>query len=174
MRKIKAAPISRTEIKAPGHLRLGEFTKHYGGVFAGVIRGHNGKPDYYLFVPPDAEAETNAAWGGYGEDEPNAKDAHDGLANNIALCESKIEHPAAKFARGLELYDLKDFYLPSREELRLCFINCRELFKPEWYWSSTQYSANSAWIQYFEDGYQFYLTKANDYRVRAVRRLIIQ
>jgi hypothetical protein len=168
-----ATPLSRTEVKAPGHLHLGELCPHYGGVFAGLVRGQDEKPDYYLFVPPDMAAQTTLPWGGYQHDEPGAKDAHDGLANTIELCESKIEHPAAQFARDLELYGLKDYYLPSREELRLCFINCRSLFEPQWHWSSTQYSAAYAWMQYFFNGSQDYGHKGFDGRVRAVRRLLV-
>lgn len=177
MSKTKAAPpkaISRTEVKAPGHLHLGELCPHYGGVFAGLVCGQDKKPDYYLFVPPDRAAQAILPWGGgYEYDELGAKDSHDGLANTIALCESKINHPAAQFARGLELYGLKDYYLPSREELRLCFINCRKLFEHDWYWSSTQFSANFAWMQLFGYCDQFTGRKVNGYRVRAVRRLLV-
>jgi hypothetical protein len=176
MSKTKAASpkaISRTEVKAPGHLHLGELCPHYGGVFAGLVRGQNEKPDYYLFVPPDHTAQANLPWGGYEHEELGANDSHDGLANTIALCESKIDHPAAQFARDLELYGLKDYYMPSREELRLCFINCRKLFEPEWHWSSTQSSAYAAWLQTFTSGNQRYDHKANACRVRAVRRLLV-
>ncbi len=167
--------VSRTEFKVPeGHLRVGQFTEHYGGVFSGLMRGQNGNPDYYLFVPSDEKADVALPWGGYGEDEPGAKDDFDGLANTIALCESKIDHPAAQFTRELKLYGLKDFYLPSREEVRLCRINCRELFKPEYYWSSTQSSATYAWVQGFYHGNQYDGHKGVDFRVRAVRRLVIQ
>jgi len=170
----KATAIDRKVVIAPNHLRLGEFCEPYGGVFAGLVRGDQGKPDFYLFVPPGPEAETSAKWGGYNEDEPGATSNNDGLANTIALCDSKIDHPAAKFARGLTLYGLDDYYLPSRNELRVCFTNCPELFAKEWYWSSTQSSAHSAWIQDFGNGYALYARKDDDYRVRAVRRLIIQ
>lgn len=43
-----------------------------------------------------------------------------------------------------------------------------------WYWSSTQYSATSAWSQYFGDGGQSSTAKSIEGRVRPVRRLIIQ
>ena len=42
-----------------------------------------------------------------------------------------------------------------------------------WYWSSTQYSANSAWLQYFDDGYQDDVHKHDAFRARAVRRFLI-
>lgn len=42
-----------------------------------------------------------------------------------------------------------------------------------WHWSSTQYSAYSAFVQTFSDGYQLSDHKGNKHRVRAVRRFII-
>jgi hypothetical protein len=66
-----------------------------------------------------------------------------------------------------------DFYLPSRRELALCFANVPELFETAWHWSSTQFSADGACIQDFGDGDQSYSRKVYEYRVRAVRRLLI-
>jgi hypothetical protein len=39
------------------------------------------------------------------------------------------------------------------------------------YWSSTENDTGSAWIQFFEDGYQSPGNKTNSYYVRAVRRI---
>lgn len=44
---------------------------------------------------------------------------------------------------------------------------------PDYYWTSTEYSATSAWIQRFSDGYQNYSTKTTAFLVRPVRRLKI-
>lgn len=49
-----------------------------------------------------------------------------------------------------------------------------EAFEDEWYWSSSQFSALSAWDQDFVDGYQNSSGKSYEFRARAVRRLIIQ
>ncbi len=47
-------------------------------------------------------------------------------------------------------------------------------FVEYYYWSSTEYSSNLAWLQYFGSGYQNYNNKDyTDYYCRAVRRLII-
>lgn len=45
-----------------------------------------------------------------------------------------------------------------------------ESFAPRWYWASTQYSPNLAWIQYFDDGRQGNDHKHGEFRARAVRR----
>jgi hypothetical protein len=44
-----------------------------------------------------------------------------------------------------------------------------EAFTASWYWSSTQYSAGNAWVQYFSHGGQFNNGKKYEARARAVR-----
>ena len=48
-----------------------------------------------------------------------------------------------------------------------------DLFKKEWYWSSTQRSANFAYSMDFGDGDQSYHVKLTELRARPVRRLFI-
>jgi hypothetical protein len=47
-----------------------------------------------------------------------------------------------------------------------------EAFDATWHWSSTQSSANHAFIQDFSDGFQCSPSEGYDWRVRAVRRFI--
>lgn len=47
-----------------------------------------------------------------------------------------------------------------------------EAFEESWYWASTQYSADGAWLQDFVNGYQLYVRKDDQGRARAVRRFI--
>ncbi|MNZ77526.1 hypothetical protein D3C78_960700 [compost metagenome] len=49
-----------------------------------------------------------------------------------------------------------------------------EAFEGEWYWSSSQFSADLSWHQFFIGGDQSYYDKNGEFRARAVRRLIIQ
>lgn len=63
--------------------------------------------------------------------------------------------------------------LPSREEQSLLYANLKSEFKPEWYWSNTQYSRYGACGQSFGYGYQGYGGKYDKLRARAVRRLPI-
>ena len=48
-----------------------------------------------------------------------------------------------------------------------------EAFQPRFYWSSSQYSANSAWYQVFANGDQLTGHKDDALRARAVRRFLI-
>lgn len=46
-----------------------------------------------------------------------------------------------------------------------------EAFEGVWYWSSTQFSANTAWSQTFSNGYTYYYRKVTEFRARAVRTI---
>ena len=82
---------------------------------------------------------------------------------------------AMQRASEVEADGHKDYTLPTRYELALCFANRSELFKKDWYWSSTQRASDSgfAWVQSFDNGSQYDLLKVVSGRARAVRRLDI-
>lgn len=65
--------------------------------------------------------------------------------------------------------------LPTRAEQHLLFCNAKSAFQPTWYWSGEQYAgdASNAWLQAFDDGYQYGYGKGYQGRVRAVRRFLI-
>ena len=102
---------------APTPPRVGEFWPEQGGVYAGVMRGADGAPDYHLIV--GSEEVQSIGWGGYGTKVDGADSEPDGLANTQALCAAATEHPAAQWAAGLTERGMSDWYLPSRRELRL-------------------------------------------------------
>jgi hypothetical protein len=68
-----------------------------------------------------------------------------------------------------------DWFLPSSYELNLMYTNlCLKgigSFGPGYYWSSSEFDADHAWIQNFGSGYQGYydVVKVDALRVRAVR-----
>lgn len=122
-------------------------SKWAGGIYAGVIGGQNGQPDYYLIHAP-AEFEI--------------KDA------NWQTAIEKAQAPINGFT---------DWSLPDRREARLLHINTPAGFDTDgWYWTSTQNAGDPsyAWLQTFNDGNQYDLHKSNEVRARAVRRLLIK
>ncbi|MCP1290904.1 DUF1566 domain-containing protein [Chromobacterium sp. S0633] len=153
--------------------RIGEYWAAHGGIYAGLMRGENGQPDYHLIVAEGADGfMQEIAWGGCEEDEPGAKSEWDGRANTLALARSEHEHPAAEWAAGLVIDGHADWYLPARRESALCYANVPELFEKDWYWTSTQFSPYGAWGQGFLDGTQDYLHEYYEFRARAVRRTL--
>jgi len=168
---MSAQPATFT-ISAPA---IGEYWPGQGGVNAGLMRGENGAPDYWLIVPTHESVKgKKLSFGGYEVDEPEAASRRDGLANTLHLVEgSGQEHPTAQWCDGLTVEGHKDLYLPAIDELALCMANVPELFEKEWHWSSSQRSAYIAFTMYFDDGSQLYYGKYLELRVRPVRRLPI-
>lgn len=152
---------------------MGEYWPGEGGHNAGLVRGENGQPDYYLIVPAGPAAEFKAKWGGYEHTTKGAGSHSDGLANTLALLADSEDHPAAKLAREFTADGHSDFYLPARRELQLAEANVPELFSKAYHWSSTQYSANSAYFVDFGDGWQYFYDKGDERLVRPVRRRIL-
>ncbi|NNA69458.1 DUF1566 domain-containing protein [Pseudomonas gessardii] len=167
---IGATPVAVT-IDIPA---IGEYWPGQGGVNAGLMRGENGTPDYWLIVPTDEAVKgKKLAYGGYEVDEPEAASRFDGLANTLHLVEgSGQNHPAAQWCDGLTIEGHGDLYLPAINELALCMANVPELFDKEWHLSSTQRSANTAFYMTFDGGDQDFDVKYGELRVRPVRRFI--
>jgi hypothetical protein len=64
-----------------------------------------------------------------------------------------------------------DWYLPSKHELYLLYEERAAVggFTTNYYWSSTEYDYNNAWLQFFYNGVQNYYNKNSTVIVRAVR-----
>jgi len=80
---------------------------------------------------------------------------------------------AADICVNLSLGGYSDWFLPSKDELDLIYENLKVFgvggFADSGYWSSSEYAAHSAWLQYFSNGNHNHYFKNNTYRVRAVR-----
>ena len=81
---------------------------------------------------------------------------------------------AAKLCDDLTLNGFSDWFMPSKDELNLMYenlhLNLFGGFASDYYWSSSEGSADNAWNQYFGNGDQFgYSDKVNQLWVRALR-----
>ena len=161
-----------------------------GGFYAGQIR-INDQAFALIVAPKDNGELSSIRWKTSRTNTPMARSLHDGHANSVAMHDE--DHPAAKFCRDLRIGGFDDWFLPSRSELNLLcevFMSTPggnpeqttaeafkqggpEAFAGEWYWSSTEFSANSAWMQLFGGGYQDYGGKLSSCRCRAVRKVLI-
>lgn len=149
---------------------IGQIWPGQGGINGGLVPPRGDVPEHYLIIA--TEDAGSHQWGGRGV-ESVATSKTDGLENTQALVGSDTHYPAAKAASNYVAEGHGDFYLPSAAELYQAWVNCPESFAKEWYWSSTQRSADLAFFQGFVDGGQGNLVKGVEFRVRPVRRLFI-
>ena len=152
---------------------LGAEFPAQGGIFLGVMPGQYGQPDYGLILCTDPAAAFNdIPWGPRGVDVPAARSDYDGLANTLAMAEAGLD--LAMRITGLSCGGHTDWYLPSRQELRLAYISApKPSATDDWYWTSTLYSAGYAWCQCFHDGDQGTYDTDCGGRAVAVRRFAL-
>lgn len=148
---------------------IGDRWPEQGGTLVGIIR--DGDDERAVIVCADQAGDFAGEWGARGK-EIDAKDDHDGSGNTKVMAEAGSE--IAKQVLALEVGGHKDWYIPSRQELALCFMHARAMFDTsEAYWSSTQSSSVFAWAQYFSYGGVNFWYEASKYRVRAVRTILL-
>lgn len=126
--------------------RIGSFWREQGGIYAGIVAGENGEPDYHLI---------------------HASSEHEIF---------EVDFSSAIEAAKTPFNGFQDWYLPTRRDARLLTINCRDSFDlDDWYWTSTQgaHYDDYAWMQEFTNGTQLSYHKSNTDRARAVRRVYL-
>ncbi|MHC6202271.1 CsgG/HfaB family protein [Breznakiellaceae bacterium SP9] len=152
------------------------------GPAGGIIfydKGDSSEGWRYLEAAP-AAAEFRRVWGLRGTSVTTDAAVGSGKQNTrviTAALENQGEIGAALQCVDLEIGGYRDWFLPSKGELNLMYINLamRGLgsFKSESCWSSSQYNSDYAWEQIFSDGSQNYgygnYGKNTGWFVRAVR-----
>ena len=136
----------------------------------GIVAECNDQGEPTLIAMKEDIAE-EAEWGCKGE-KMGADSESDGEYNTQKIVENcQEEDIAARLCAESSEGGYKDWYLPSKEELNLLYNNKDKIggFSDDYYWSSSEYSSNRAWCQYFHDGYQYDDHKDNSYRVRCLR-----
>ena len=153
--------------------RIGQPWPGQGGIYAGIIAGRNGAPDYHLVLAPADTGEIqNIEWGRRGEKITGAYSYHDGRANTAAMAAAGLV--LAQRITALQIDGHADYHLPSQAEAHLLAANLKDHFsQTDWYWTSTQYSAVLAWTQDFDVGNQDFSYKSWQASARAVRMIQI-
>lgn len=142
---------------------IGAIWPGQGGIYAGIRQYADG----LRHVVFSAEDVGEHQWGAY-DVEVEASSRFDGRINSQVLT-ANVAHTAASAAANYTADGLTDFYLPSIGELSHGWQFIPEHFKLDWHWSSTQRSANNAFLMYFVNGSQYNSGKSNELRVRPVR-----
>ena len=102
-----------------------------------------------------------------------------GEANTIAIVnKSGLTSSVAKLCYDLVLNGYSDWFLPSKDELKLMYDNLHNQPTPvggfgypyDWWWSSSEVDTSAANYQIFGSGEQGIYYKSEPCRVRAVRK----
>ena len=125
---------------------------------------------------------TSAQWynGSYMDTRAYGSGLFEGKYNTVLINFSQGgATSAAAICGNLSLGGYTDWYLPSIEELNKMYQNIGQGnalglgnvggFAFDYYWSSTEFDFNYAWLQDFYDGNQYNFIKYSTYYVRAIR-----
>jgi len=88
---------------------------------------------YALIVSPKAEGERKAGVWSKSYDSVDALSWNDGQANTAAMAESGSA--LAKWAQGLRIGGYSDWYIPSQDELEICYRCLKPTAEPNYLWS---------------------------------------
>jgi hypothetical protein len=145
-----------------------------GGVDTGLFVPPDGSRLYNLIVCllPEAHFEPTR-WGQFGLDVVASSD-WDGLANTEAILRADPSNVIALQFRNIEIGGHRDFYWASKRETDHIYRTigplARQFLGNGVAWTSTQYSANHAWGQYFAGGHTDGWNKDDRAGALAVRR----
>jgi hypothetical protein len=139
----------------------------------GIVFYLDGNGGGLVCAPTDQS--TGAEWGCYGtaigETSTAVGTGAENTAKIVAGCSTA--GIAARICTDLVVNGYNDWFLPSKDELNLMYQNLKVAgiggFASDAYWTSSEYSANPAWTQYFFNGNQYGYTKDFALYVRAVR-----
>ena len=135
-------------------------------------------------ISAPSDQSTGIQWwnGSYTDTYASGSGLFDGDGNCYRIRASQgncVSCNAAELCLDLTLNSQSDWYLPSKYELNLMYENIGQGnalglgnvggFANNYYWSSTEYDNNFAWLQFFSNGYQNYFNKGSNFYVRAVR-----
>ena len=147
-----------------------------GDAFKGGKVAHIDTSGLHGLIAAESDQSIGIQWDIYSRESVGAAGAYigSGFSNTNKVVRSvrgEAVNYAAAMARSYQGGGYDDWYLPSKDELNQLYINKGLIggFHNFFYWSSTEYDQNSAWMQFFSNGVQFSYLKSGTYYVRAVR-----
>lgn len=145
-----------------------------GGIIAYIFQsGDNGYvagQTHGLIIPTSISTSTYQ-WGCYGTSISTSSSLGTGNSNTINIAGYCGSSSAAYYAYYLSTGGYSDWYLPSYAELQKIYTNKPSLNIPNnYYWSSSQYNSNSAYLYYFGTGTFYSQSKNNYFSVLPIRK----
>ena len=156
--------IRQRVINSTTQVQIGDWF-HGGIVFYTDGTGHG-------LIAPQTNQSTSVQWGCYGTSISGATSLTDGNSNTTAIYNNCADRPiAASVCYDLTLNGYNDWFLPAKDQLNYLYQQCALVggFANNYYWSSSEYNANVAWLQNFGNGFQVHVSKSYNLYVRCVR-----
>ena len=147
-----------------------------GGVVAYILQ--SGDPGYisgetHGLIAAPSDQSISSSWGCIGIIIGGTSTSlGSGQANTTAIVNGCLNQSiAANICNTFVLNNYTDWYLPSKDELNILYLNQIAIggFAADFYWSSSEDSNVTAWGQHFNSGAQNGFGKSNLYHVRAIR-----
>jgi hypothetical protein len=164
-----------------GTYKIGDTGPAGGLIF--YDKGNDSDGWRYMEAAPTSTELKGIIWGPGGEIKGTKVDTGSGRNNTQVVVNHAVSaggnYRAAWLCDLLESGGYDDWFLPSKVELNLIYLNLRERglggFTNEWYWSSSESSSGGAWTQHFGSGDQNDLSyshgeKSRSHNVRAIRQ----
>lgn len=99
-----------------------------GGFYAGAISTTgNGVATHYLVVAPLSSGETSLTWKNANTATPGADSDINGPQNTADMVAdgNSTVYPCAHFCNDLTIGGFSDWYMPSKNELEICYFNLK-------------------------------------------------
>jgi hypothetical protein len=145
-----------------------------GQTYGGGIIFDSG--EHGLIASIDNGESKRAQWGctgtEVGETESGIGTGKENTKKIIVTCRTTgSAEIAARLCNQAIIDGYSDWFLPSKEELNLLYENKEIIggYEHGYYWSSSEFSADFAWYQHFDFGFQDYLKKDFSYYYRPIR-----
>jgi hypothetical protein len=174
------APVSEADAPAKTY-KIGDTGPAGGLIF--YDKGNDSDGWRYLEAAPASTERKGIQWGPGGEIKETMIEMGAGKNNTQIIVNYAVSsggtYRAAWLCDALESGGYDDWFLPSKAELNLMYLNLKERglgdFSDGWYWSSSETGSNDVWTQNFTNGNQSNRdynssNKANAHTVRACRR----
>lgn len=126
----------------------------------------------YGLVAATYDQSTGVEWGCMGNSITGASSTNNGAENTIFIYSDCATRPiAASVCSELNHNGYTDWFLPAKSQLNLLYEQRSVIdgITENYYWSSTEADANTAWNQHFFNGAQLSSNKENGDNVRCIR-----
>jgi len=149
-----------------------DVTGSVGDNYQGGIIAYVDNTGEHGIIAAPTDQSTGIPWNGSYTTTTTGTSIGDGKSNTTKIVQVQGDgNYAAKICDDLVLNGYDDWFLPSKDELNMLYQNRNMIggFSTDYYWSSSEYNYNNAWIQNFDNGFQDAYNKYTTCSVRAVR-----